>query len=281
MVDRDAYHAESRQAWGEMAQAWEARRDWLATHTGLVTDWIVEKLNPQPGQVVLDLAAGPGELGFRLSERVGPDGHVLLTDFAPQMVEAAQRYGDAHGLSNVEYRVLDAQRMELDDDSVDGAGCRFGYMLMADPGAALKETRRVVRDGGTLAFAVWAGPERNPWALVPAMTLVQLGHLPPPEPGGPGIFALADPARLDQLAVEAGVTQPLREEISFEFRYADADDFWDVLMGLAGPLAHAINDLSEDDRQATRAAIEANVESYKQADGSYVVPAVAWGAHTR
>ncbi len=281
MADRDAYHAQSLQIWGEMASGWEARRDWLAVHTGLVNDWIVDKIDPQPGQVVLDLAAGPGELGFRFSERVGPDGRVLLTDFAPQMVEAARRYGDARGLRNIEYRVLDAQQMDLHDDSVDAAGCRFGYMLMADPGAALKETRRVVRDGGTLAFAVWAGPERNPWASVPAMTLVQLGHVPPPEPGGPGMFALADPATIDELVIEAGFTQPLLEEIAFGFRYVDADDFWDVLMSLAGPVARTVNELPDDDRQATRAAMMANLASYKQADGSYVLPAVAWGAHTR
>ncbi len=46
-----------------------------------------------------------------------------------------------------------------------------GYMLMADPAAALSETRRVLRDGGTLAFAVWQTPDRNPWAAIPGMTL--------------------------------------------------------------------------------------------------------------
>ena len=55
--------------------------------------------------------------------------------------------------------MLDAEQMDLDDDSVDAAVCRWGYMLMADPAAALRETRRVLRDGGALAFAVWAAPE--------------------------------------------------------------------------------------------------------------------------
>ena len=126
MADRDAYHAQSLQIWGEMASGWEARRDWLAVHTGLVNDWIVDKIDPQPGQVVLDLAAGPGELGFRFSERVGPDGRVLLTDFAPQMVEAARRYGDARGLRNIEYRVLDAA-----DRRAHGVDRRFLLRLLS------------------------------------------------------------------------------------------------------------------------------------------------------
>jgi len=69
-------------------------------------------------------------------------------------------------------------------------------MLMADPATALKETRRVLRDAGRLAFAVWTTPERNPWASMPAMTLVERGHLPPPVTGTPGIFAMGDPSRI-------------------------------------------------------------------------------------
>jgi ubiquinone/menaquinone biosynthesis C-methylase UbiE len=64
------------------------------------------------------------------------------------MVEVARRRAEELGLANVEPRVLDAERMDLDDSSVDGIVCRFGYMLMADPAAALAESRRVLREGG-------------------------------------------------------------------------------------------------------------------------------------
>ena len=102
-------------------------------------------------------------------------------------------------------------------------------MLMADPGAALSETRRVLHSGGPLAFAVWAAPERNPWAALPAKVLVERGHMPPPEPGSPGIFAMADPERIRDLVTGAGFGEPELEEIGFEFRYADADDLWDTI----------------------------------------------------
>ena len=62
-----------------------------------------------------------------------------------EMVDVARANGQALGLTNVEYQVMDAESMDLDDESVDGVVCRFGYMLMADPLAALKETRRVLR----------------------------------------------------------------------------------------------------------------------------------------
>ena len=139
---------------------------------------------------------------------MGEEGGVICTDFSPEMLEAAKRNGKAHGLESVEYRVLDAERMDLPDDSVDGVVCRWGYMLMADPAAALSETNRVLRDGGTLGFAVWQAPDRNAWAAVPGMILVQRGHMPPPEPGAPGMFALGDSDRIRELVTGAGFGDP-------------------------------------------------------------------------
>jgi SAM-dependent methyltransferase len=154
-------------------------------------------------------------------------------------------------------------------------------MLMADPAAALRETRRVLRDGGPLAFAVWAPPDRNPWAAVPGMTLVQRGHMPPPEPGAPGIFAMGDPDRIRELVTGAGFSDPQIDEIQFEFRYSDADDLWGSLVELAGPLATVIDDLDDGEREATRAAIMENMAPFRAEDGSYTTPAMSWGVLAR
>jgi ubiquinone/menaquinone biosynthesis C-methylase UbiE len=280
-IDLDAYREQSRETWRQMAPGWEDRRDWLMKITGRVNDWLAQKADPQQGQTILDIAAGTGDLGFDIAERVGQEGRVISADFAPEMVDVARRYGEARGLENVEYRVLDAEIMDLDDDSVDGVVCRWGYMLMADPAGALKETRRVLRDGGPLAFAVWRTPDLNPWAAIPGMTLVQRGHLPAPEPGAPGIFALGEPDRIRGLVTGAGFGEPELEEIAFDFRYADFDDLWDVLVRIAGPLARAVNGLPGDEREATRAAIKQNVAPYRNADGSYSAPAATWGVLVR
>jgi len=280
-LDLDTYREQSLANWGRIASGWEDRREWMMAATGRVNDWLAEKADPQPGQTVLEVAAGPGDLGLQIAERVGRDGRVISTDFAPEMVDVARRQGEARGLTNVEHRVLDAESMDLEDDSVDGAVCRWGYMLMADPAAALRETRRVLRSGGPLAFAVWRTPDRNPWAAVPGMTLVQRGHMPPPEPGAPGIFAMGEPDRIRELVAAGGFGEPELEEIAFEFRYLDSDDLWDALIRLAGPLAQALGELPDDERQATRAAIMENVAPYRNEDGSYAVPAATWGVLVR
>jgi SAM-dependent methyltransferase len=281
MPDLDSYRQTSRETWGEVAGGWEERREWMMGITAPVNDWIVTKADPQPGQTFMDLAAGTGDLGFLVAERVGDTGRVISTDFAPEMVDVARRQGDARGAGNVEFRVLDAERMDLGDDSVDGVVCRYGYMLMADPAAALRETRRVLRDGGPLAFGVWASAERNPWAAIPGMTLVQRGHMPPPEPNAPGIFAMGLPERIRELVSGAGFADPEIEAIALEYVYDDADQVWEHLLRLAGPIARVVQPLPDEEREATRAAIVDNMAGFRNDDGSYTVPAASWGVATQ
>src|SRR5215212_10900599 len=85
-----------------------------------VSEWLVERVSPQPGQTILEVAAGPGDTGFLAAERLGPDGKLISTDLAPGMVEAVRRGAAERGLVNVESRVMDAQRLDLGDASVDG-----------------------------------------------------------------------------------------------------------------------------------------------------------------
>ena len=274
-MDLQEYREASLRTWGEMAPGWEERREWILDETGMVNQWIVQQADPQPGQTILDIAAGTGDLGFAAARRVGDEGRVITTDFAPEMVEAARRNGERQGLSNVEFRVLDAERMELDDDSVDGVVSRWGYMLMADPAAALGETRRVLRDGGRLSFAVWQTPDRNPWAAIPGMTLVQRGHMPPPEPGAPGIFAMGERDRVVQLVTGAGFDEPQVEELTFEWSY-EAGELWETLNKLAGPIAAVIKQLPDEEQTAIREEIESNMGDFRQ-NGTMVVPAACWG----
>jgi hypothetical protein len=113
------------------------------------------------------------------------------------------------------------------------------------------------------------------------MTLVQRGHMPPPEPGAPGIFAMGEESRVRELVTGAGFADPQLEELAFDFTYPDADDVWDSLMRLAGPLAEVIRRLDEEEQSATRAAILGNLEQFRKDDGSYSAPASTWGVVAR
>ena len=273
-IDLDEYRKTSYESWDRIAANWEAEREFLWAGSGVVGQRLVERLDPQPGDTVLELAAGTGDTGFLVASRIGDSGKLISTDFAPSMVEAARGVGTQLGLGNVEHRVMDAENLDLEDSSVDRVVCRWGYMLMADPAAALAETRRVLKDGGRLAFAVWAGPEKNPWASIPGIALVQRGHLPAPEPGAPGIFAIADPDRIRALVRSAEFGEPEIEQVEVSWPIDSADEHWNLMvMRLAGPLADAIGRLDESEREEIRNEVRSGIEPVIEEHGS--IPGVS------
>jgi ubiquinone/menaquinone biosynthesis C-methylase UbiE len=254
-MDRADYKRASHAVWEAMAPGWDERHAYLEEVARPVTEMVLELIDPSPGDAILDLAAGTGVVGFSAASLVGPTGRVIVSDFAGAMVEVASRRAEELGLDNVECRVLDAERLDLPDESVDGVLCRWGYMLMADVAAALRETRRVLRADGRVACAVFARPEQNPWAALPSRVLQQRGHIPPPEAGAPGILALADRDRLARLFTEAGFSNRAIEEVAFGFRFAGMDDYWEFLNGAAGAIAMVLTSLGEDERERIRGEI--------------------------
>ena len=187
-----------------------------------VTERMLAQLAPAPGETILELAAGTGVVGFAAARIVEPDGRVVLSDFSEAMVEAAGRRATELGLGNVECRILDAERLDLPAGAVDGVPCRWGYMLMGDPAAALAETHHVVRPGGRLSCAVFGDPARNPWVALPSRVLRDRGHMPPAAAGAPGILALADEGRLRGLVERAGFSAIAAEEVEFAWRLPTA-----------------------------------------------------------
>jgi len=158
----------------------------------------------RPGLRVLDLAAGPGEVGFAAARLIEPGGELICSDQSEAMVELARARGTALGLTNVTYRVLGGEWIDLELASLDVVLCRWGYMLMIDPDAALRETRRVLRSGGRVALAVWDAPELNPWLTVPLAVLAEHELALAAPKGSPGPLALADAELLRSMLENAG-----------------------------------------------------------------------------
>src|SRR5262245_33214736 len=109
-----------------MAAGWDDDRRWIWDASRAVGEWLVDALDPPPGETILELAAGVGDTGLAAAARLGESGSLISTDFSEQMVGAARRRADELGSSNVEFRTMDAERMGLDDASIDGVLCRWG-----------------------------------------------------------------------------------------------------------------------------------------------------------
>jgi SAM-dependent methyltransferase len=189
------------------------------------------------------------------------------------MVQAARRRAHELGVSNAEFRTLDAERMDLDDRSVDGVLCRWGYMLMADPGAALAETRRVLGDGGRLALSVWGDPEQNPWASIPARALLELTGAEPPDPFAPGIFAMASEQRTRNLLIDAGLEPHRVEAVEMTWRFESLADYWHHLTDVKGAIAMVVRSLPEADQAALSTEIERRLGPYADGEG-YRLPGI-------
>ena len=266
-MDATEFKRASQAVWEAMAPGWDRRHSYLETSARPVAERMLERLHPAPGETILEIAAGTGVVGFAASALVKPGGRVILSDFSDAMVEVARRRASELAFDNVECRRLDAEHLDLGDGEIDGVLCRWGYMLMAHPSLALAETRRVLRAGGRLSCAVFAGPAENPWAALPAQVLQERGHMAPPEAGAPGILALGDRGRLSGLVEAAGFSSPQIDDVPFTWTFSDFDDYWDFLEGAAGAIAMVLNQLSEDERRSVRDEIVTRVDEFSRKDG--------------
>lgn len=267
----DEMRVKSKAIWDEMAAGWERQSDYIWGASRPVGEWMVEKLALQPGQTILELAAGPGMTGFVAARLLGGSGRLISTDFSPPMLEVARRQAEKLGIRNAEFKVMDAERIDLDDDSVDGVLCRWGYMLMMDPARALKETRRVLRPGGRLCFSVWGRPQENPWASLPGMVMVSLGKMEMPDPKSPGgIFSMSDPKDIERLLGEAGFEKFEIEPMAVEWKFSGFSEIWSFLTELAGAIALTIRDLDEESVAEVQKVLEEQARSFRN-DG-YVFP---------
>lgn len=258
-------------AWDAVADVWDTCAGDTEALQRESTEAFVTALALRPGQRLLELAAGPGELAGRWAELVGPTGTVVVSDGAAAMVAAAERRVAA--LANVTATVVEFDRIPGDDAAFDAVACRHGLMFSVDPLATLTEIRRVLVPGGRLAALTWAGMEHNPWMVCVGMSAMINGLLGGGPPVGPGqVFSLGDPERLTTLAeqagfVDVGVTaQPAR------FTAASVAEHVANVAGRAGPMAAAFAAATPDQLAAVVQTATELAAPYTAPDGSVALP---------
>jgi SAM-dependent methyltransferase len=275
-MDAEAYRADSRERWEAAAAGWARDREMFQRDAMPVSGWLLDAVHLQPGHTVLELAAGPADTGLMAAELVAPDGKAIITDNADAMIEVAKERAKEVGATNVEIRPMEAEWIDLPTASVDAVLCRWGYMLLADPEAALRETRRVLRPGGRVALAAWDGPEHNPWIAVMADAMMERGIMTPEPPDMPGPLAFGRrPGQIEELLDAAGFDDIEVEPLDFAFHASSLDAWWDHAMRTSGRFSRLVADLSPADHYALRDAVDAAYEPYVAADGSLEIPARA------
>jgi SAM-dependent methyltransferase len=270
----DEYRRASYEISQAIAPGWEWWRSRLEEAIAPVRDLMVRELAAPPASTVLELAAGAGDTGFQAASALSDHGQLICTDLSPAIVDVARRRAAELGLTTVDFRVMDAEHLDLDTDSVGGVLCRFGYMLVADPAAAFAETRRVMRSGGRLTLAVWGAAERNPFFTLAASTLTQHGHLPAPAQGTPGPFSMSNPGDLQAALETAGFSTSKLDEVPVCFSFTDLDEYVTFMTDTAGAVAIALQSMSERERHRVAAALEETLAPFATVDG-YELPGAA------
>ena len=220
-----------------------------------VVEHVVARANLASGQQVLDLGTGTGTVAEQAAAIVGPSGHVVGVDISSEMLAlAGQRVAD-QGLQNVTFREGRAEALPAQAGDFDVVVASLSLMYVIDRATAAREIARVLRPGGRLVGAVWAGPDQCD--IVRFQQTAGSFSPPPPVPGvGPG--AMADPSPfLEQLAAAGIQARVETETLGFDFE--NFGSAWDVLAGVT--TAHLAPERREESKKAVRAAMYADGDS--------------------
>ncbi len=138
--------------------------------------YTIDQAAIKPGNVVLDLAGGTGDLAQKFSHGVGKDGHVILADINAAMLQQGRsRLIDAGVSGNVTIAQVDAQSLPFADGSFDCITMAFGLRNVTDKDRALESMFRVLRPGGKAMILEFSEPNK---AIKPAYDLYSFKVLP-------------------------------------------------------------------------------------------------------
>jgi ubiquinone/menaquinone biosynthesis C-methylase UbiE len=282
MASAEDVKSREQRTWASVVPGWRKHDRRLTEAFGRVSLALLDRAGVVEGAAVLDVACGTGEPALPAARRVGAKGRVLATDFVADMVAFAREKAAAAGLSNIEFRVMDGEQLDLPAAAFDAATMRWGLMFMPDPVACLQRIHRALRPGARLALATWAAPERNPWASVPMRVLARYMELPTPVPGQTGIFAFADPDRLRRSMAAAGFEDVAIEDLDVLWAGAESGRayFGDVI-DMAGPLAVLYDKLPEERKRAYAEEVAAEAERLSVRQPGVALPGVTWVASGR
>jgi SAM-dependent methyltransferase len=263
-----------RAIWSAAAPSWGEYADYIDARSTAVTHAMIAAADLRLGENVLELACGPGGLGMAAAEVVGPDGSVVLSDIASEMIALAEERARVRALGNVSVRQVDLEAIEYPDASFDVVLCREALMLVPDTTAAVAQARRVVKQGGRVVFAVWGPRDRNPWLGVLLDVLSRRLGFPVPPPGVPGPFSLSDGASLRELLAAADLRDVEIREVATPMHADSFEQWWTMVPSLAGPVRPLLASLPDEMTEAILGDARAALDEYVSPDG-YQLPGVS------
>jgi SAM-dependent methyltransferase len=261
---------------GERGRYWASHAEWFTRMLSDFGEAVVEAGALTPGERVLAVGCGNGDLTVAVAQAVAPGGSVLGIDLSAEELEVATVRASRHDLTNVELRQADASADDLGDQPCDVLVSRFGVMFFADPVAAFGHLHGAMADDGRVAFACWQGLDQNPWIRRHQEAVATVAPVPTPPPGAPGPFGLAEADHTRGILTRAGFSDvgfaPIERPVHFG---ADLDDAVEFLASMEWTKV-ALRDVDDAQRDAALAAIRDELADQALPDGRLELPAAAW-----
>lgn len=183
---------------------------------------LARRVTAGPHGPVLETACGTGILTRHLRAQLPRDARLVATDLNEPMIDYART--KTGGQARIDWRQADAGALPFPDGSFAALACQFGVMFVPDKNAAFREARRVLVEGGLLAFNVWDSFEHNPYARIAHETV---GGFFPADP--PKFYELPygfhDRELLKRLLADNGFGQVNIEPLTLEARSPSAMSF--------------------------------------------------------
>jgi len=255
------YKNYTRETWDACAERYLP----LARQLAQFHESLLERLEPCPGDRILDVCTGLGEPAMSIASIVAPSGHVVGIDLSANMMEIARKSAARRGLRNVEFVTMDAEKLEFPADSFNLAVSCFGFQIITQPEAAAKEIFRVLKSGGRAGFTVWSKGDRAPGidVLIGSMT----EHATPDEDGYlPTPYELGGPEELANMLKEIGFVNPSEVRTVGNFVADGVEDYLSMIL-VGTPLGHSLSEETEEVQKAVRAKAESNISRYATVKG--------------
>jgi SAM-dependent methyltransferase len=262
MADRREFIRDSmRRMFGAGTRAYaEIAAPSHAEHTAM----LISKMHLRAGERVVDVATGPGVVALAAAAAVGPSGQVVATDLVPEWEEIIAEGCQKAGITNVTFRAMGAEALDLPDKFFDVALCQFGLMPVPNPVQALREMRRVLRDGGRLGISVWGTLEKV--AVFGVAGRVMAPYIPqlPPEERLPAPTALGEPGLIERLVEEASYHDISVELHTFDAVFNDAEEYLRGRGCAPTEVSGALERLTPEQREQLDRELIAELERYRR-----------------
>jgi ubiquinone/menaquinone biosynthesis C-methylase UbiE len=266
----DEFKAQQRQMWNNAAAGWQTWWETIERGAQKVSDKIVELAEIKAGDKVLDIATGIGEPAVTAARKVMPNGKVIAIDISPQMLAIAKTRAASLGLDGImEFRESDGEKIDLPDQTAkfDAVLSRFGLMFFPNLPSALVKIRHLLITNGRLSAAVWSTPSKVPLIDLAFGTARKQINAPPPPPGTPGPFALADAGTLKQLFSQAGFKDIKVETLQITFEFDSPESYTKHIQQTATRIHEMLANQAEDVKKQAWDSITDTAWQYADSHG--------------